>query len=238
MEKMNELTIKDVKEFTQGKKVKVQMASAMSLQIADAIVIADPDFGEDGKITILTPDTECKIELDSKELIDTIYGNENEITIRFFNNMGSMDISIISYDDAKMNYLINYIMHIIKFNSENLYEKFLRNDINKIEFKLIEIIDDKVFELFSFANFSNINDKIMLMYLTDKLKDKNTSYGSYPIVMMLNGEFITTLAVMFYNKYPFLDYANDNDCINCARVYNAKDTYREAAIKVIESCWN
>ena len=51
---------------------------------------ADPDSGNDGKIAILMPDTGCKIELDSEELIDTIYGNENEITIKFFNNMGTV----------------------------------------------------------------------------------------------------------------------------------------------------
>ena len=37
---MSELSISDVKELTQGKKVKVQMASAMSIQITEAIVIA------------------------------------------------------------------------------------------------------------------------------------------------------------------------------------------------------
>lgn len=107
MEKMSELTISDVKELTQGKKVKVQMVSAMSLQMAEAIVIADPDYGEDGKVTIIMPDTGCKIELDSEELIDTIYGNENEITIKFFNNIGSMDISIISDIDTEAAHVIN-----------------------------------------------------------------------------------------------------------------------------------
>lgn len=62
MEKMSELTISDVKGFTEGKKVKVQMSSAMSIDMADAIVIADPDSGNDGKIDILMPDTGCKIE--------------------------------------------------------------------------------------------------------------------------------------------------------------------------------
>ena len=70
MEKMSELTISDVKELTQGKKVKVQMASAMSIQMVEAIVIADPDSGNDGKVSILMPDTGCKIELDSEKLID------------------------------------------------------------------------------------------------------------------------------------------------------------------------
>ena len=105
MEKMSELTISDVKELTQGKKVKVQMSSAMSLQMAEAIMIADPDYGEDGKI--IMSDTGCKIELDSEELIDTIYGNENEITIKFFNNMGSMDIYIVGDIGTETDHIIN-----------------------------------------------------------------------------------------------------------------------------------
>ena len=107
MEKMSELSISDVKELTQGKKVKVQMASAMSIQITEAIVIADPDSGNDDKIAILMPDTGCKIELDSEELIDTIYGNENEITIKFFNNMGSMEIFIIGDIGTETDHVIN-----------------------------------------------------------------------------------------------------------------------------------
>ena len=107
MEKMSELTISDVKELTQGKKVKVQMASAMSIQMAEAIVIADPDYGEDGKIAILMPDTGCKIELDSEELIDTIYGNENEIMINFYNDMGSMEIFIIGDIGTETDHVIN-----------------------------------------------------------------------------------------------------------------------------------
>lgn len=107
MEKMSELTILDVKELTEGKKIKVQMASAMSIQMTEAIVIADPDSGNDGKIVILMPDTGCKIELDSEELIDTIYGNENEITIKFFNNMGSMDIYIVGDAGSEADHIIN-----------------------------------------------------------------------------------------------------------------------------------
>lgn len=79
----------------------------MSVHMKDAVVIADPDSGNDGKITILIPDTGCKIELDSEELIDTIYGNENEITIKLFNNMGSMDISIIGDAGTEADHIIN-----------------------------------------------------------------------------------------------------------------------------------
>lgn len=107
MEKMSELTISDVKELTQGRKVKLQMESAMSIQMTEAIVIADPDSGNDGKIAILMPDTGCKIELDSEELIETIYGNENEITIKFFNNMGSMEIFIVGDAGSEADHIIN-----------------------------------------------------------------------------------------------------------------------------------
>ena len=54
---------------------------------------------------------------------------------------------------------------------------------------------------------------------TDRLKDKQVPYGSYPIVQVLNGKFIGTLAVMFYNDKPYLDCAEDNDCIRCETVY-------------------
>lgn len=133
MEKMSELTISDVNELTQGKKVKVQMTSAMSLQMAEAIVIADPDYGEDGKITIIMSDTGCKIELDSEELIDTIYGNENEITIKFFNNMGSMEIFIIGDIDTETDHVINQdeLCQYIKDRLDRL-SKLTTEDINMI----------------------------------------------------------------------------------------------------------
>lgn len=38
MEKVSELTISDVKWLTEDKKVKVQMSSAMSIQMTEAIV--------------------------------------------------------------------------------------------------------------------------------------------------------------------------------------------------------
>ena len=106
MEKMSELTISNVKELTEGKKVKVQMVSAMSIHMTDAIVIADPDSGADGKITVLIPDG-CKIELDSNDAIETIHGNEKEITITFPNNMGSLDISIISDAGTEADHIID-----------------------------------------------------------------------------------------------------------------------------------
>ena len=144
MEKMSELTISEVKELTKGKKVKVQMASAMSLHMADAIVIADPDSGEDGKITILMPDTGCKIELDSEELIDTIYGNENEITIKFFNNMGSMDISIIEDAGTEADHVINQdeLCHYIKDRLDRL-SKLTVEDIDLVLNMEMEYLQSK-----------------------------------------------------------------------------------------------
>lgn len=136
MEKMSELTIKDVREITEGKKVKAQMT--------DAIVIADPDSGNDGKIAILMPDTGCKIELDSEELIDTIYGNENEITIKFFNNMGSMDISIIGGSDTEADQVINQdeICYYIKDKLDRL-SKLEVGDIGLILDMEMEFLKDK-----------------------------------------------------------------------------------------------
>ena len=80
MEKLNELTIMDLRELVKGMK--------------DAVMIADPDIGTDGQITLLEPDTGCKIELDSDNMINSIHGNENTIVIRFCNGMGGLDIEI------------------------------------------------------------------------------------------------------------------------------------------------
>lgn len=144
MEKMSELTISDIKEFTEGKRVKVQMVSAMSIQMTEAIMIADPDSGNDGKITILMPDTGCKIELDSEELIDTIYGNENEITIKFFNNMGSMDISIIEDAGTEADHVINQdeLCQYIKDRLDRL-SKLTVEDIDLVLDMEMEYLKDK-----------------------------------------------------------------------------------------------
>lgn len=144
MEKMSELTISDVKELTQGKKVKAQMASAMSIQMTEAIVIADPDSGNDGKIAILMPDTGCKIELDSEELIETIYGNENEITIKFFNNMGNMDISIVGDIGTETDHIINQdeLCQYIKDRLDRL-SKLTIEDIDLVLNMEIEYLQSK-----------------------------------------------------------------------------------------------
>lgn len=96
MEKLSELTISDVREFAEGKRVTVLNTydSLISLHMKDAILNADPDAGTDGVITLSEPVTGCRIELDSDKLFESIHGNENVITIRFSNNMGGLDIEI------------------------------------------------------------------------------------------------------------------------------------------------
>lgn len=144
MEKMSELTISDVKEFTEGKKVKMQMVSAMSIHMAEAVVIADPDAGSDGKMTILMPDTGCKIELDSEALIDAIYGNDKEITINFFNNMGSMDIFIIDDIGTETGHVINQeeLCQYIKDRLDRL-SKLTVEDIDLVLNMEMEYLQDK-----------------------------------------------------------------------------------------------
>ena len=96
MEKLSELTISDVKELTEGKIVIVSSLddTAMSIHMKDAVVIADPETGADGKITFFEPKSGYKVELDSDKAIESIFGNENAIKIVFVNDMGVLDISI------------------------------------------------------------------------------------------------------------------------------------------------
>lgn len=114
-------------------------------------------------------------------------------------------------------------------------KKYFLKDTDKIEFKCVCLDEGKAVELLSFPNFSNIDDVIMQMYLRDRLKDRHTAYGTYPIVQLLNGKFIGTLAAMIYNKEPYLDCAEDNDCADCEKAYNSKDIYREATRRLVES---
>lgn len=144
MEKMSELTIKDVKELTEDKRVKVQMVSAMSIHMTDAIVIADPDSGVDGKIAIMIPDTGCKIELDADDMIESIHGNENDITITFPNNMGSLDISIIGDADIETDQVINQD-ELCQYIKERLgrLSKLMVEDIDLVLNMEMEYLKDK-----------------------------------------------------------------------------------------------
>lgn len=122
----------------------MQMTSAMSIQMTDAIVIVDPDSGVDGKIAILMPDTGCKIELDSNDMIESIHGNENDISIIFPNNMGSLDIFIIGDADIEADQVINQeeLCQYIKDRLDRL-SKLTVEDIDLILNMETEYLEDK-----------------------------------------------------------------------------------------------
>ena len=114
-------------------------------------------------------------------------------------------------------------------------KRFFLKDTEKVDFRLVQIENDKVVELFAFPYFSDIKDEIMTMYLVDRLKDHNLAFGTYSVVQMINDKFVGTLAVLFYNENPLLDCAEDNDRAICEKAYASKDIYREALRKIIET---
>lgn len=113
--------------------------------------------------------------------------------------------------------------------------KYFLKDTDKVDFRLIHITDGKAVELLSFPYFSNRQDKIMRMYLIDRLKDHNHEFGEYPIVQMINDKFVGTLAVMFYGKESFIDCAEHEDSVICEKAYGTRDVYLEAANRLVES---
>lgn len=124
---LNELTITDVKNLVKGKKVTVSSTedSAITVHMKEAVVIADPDIGTDGKITLLEPDTGCKFELNSDNMIESIHGNEDAIVIKFCNGMGGLDIEITE----DMPYLIHSIDETSDYK-ETVHEDF----VSRVEF--------------------------------------------------------------------------------------------------------
>lgn len=109
LEKLNELTIKDVKQLVNGKKVEVLSKgnNTMFVSMTYAYVIAEPDIGIDGRITIHNTETGCKIEMDCNDTIECIHGNENVITITFSNGAGSLDIKISGGIDTETDYVVD-----------------------------------------------------------------------------------------------------------------------------------
>lgn len=95
---MRELTISDIKELVEGKKIKAHLVSAMLIEPMDAIVTVMPDYGEDGIITVSFADG-ISMKLDASREIESIRGNESEIEIEFPNTMGFLYIYI--GDDAE-----------------------------------------------------------------------------------------------------------------------------------------
>lgn len=90
---MRELTISDIKQLVEGKKVKAHLVSAMLIEPMDAIVTAMPDSGEDGTITVSFKDG-MSMKLDASREIESIRGNEKEIEIEFPNTMGFLYLSL------------------------------------------------------------------------------------------------------------------------------------------------
>ena len=103
---MRELTISDIKELVEGKKVKAHLVSAMLIQPMDAIVTALPDSGEDGTITVSFADG-MSMKLDASREIESIRGNEIEIEIEFPNMMGFLYLSIGDDTETDENPVIN-----------------------------------------------------------------------------------------------------------------------------------
>lgn len=91
--KMRELTILDIKELVEGKKVRANLVSAMLIEPMNAVVTAMPDSGEDGTITVSFADG-MSMKLDASREIESIRGNEREIEIEFPNTMGFLYIYI------------------------------------------------------------------------------------------------------------------------------------------------
>lgn len=130
MEKMSELAISDVKEFTEGKKVKVQMVSAMLIEPMNAIVTALPDSGEDGTISVSFADG-MSMKLDASKEIESIHGNEREIEIEFPNTMGFLYIYIGDDTETDADPVIN---------QEELCQ-YIKNRLDRLSKLTVEDID-------------------------------------------------------------------------------------------------
>lgn len=103
---MRELTISDIKELVEGKKVKAHLVSAMLIEPMDAIVIAMPDSGEDGTIIVSFADG-MSMQLNASKEIEAIRGNDSEIEIEFPNTMGFLYIYIGDDAETDENPVIN-----------------------------------------------------------------------------------------------------------------------------------
>lgn len=103
---MRELTISDIKELVEGKKVKAHLVSAMLIEPMNAVITAMPDSGEDGMITVSFADG-MSMKLDASKEIEAIRGNEREIEIEFPNTMGFLYIYIGDDEETEEDPVIN-----------------------------------------------------------------------------------------------------------------------------------
>lgn len=118
------------------------------------------------------------------------------------------------------------IMRSVKYMPD--MEPYFLKVTDKIEYRCINIVEGIPVTVFSFTDFSDIDDKIMEMYFRDRFHDLGVGFGEYPIVQMLNDKFIGTLAVYFYNDEPFLDSAEHDFQVRCEKAYGSKDIYLDA----------
>lgn len=128
--KIRELTISDIKELTEGKKVRVNLVSAMLIELMDAIVTVTPDSGEDGTITVSFADG-MSMKLDASREIESMRGNEREIEIEFPNTIGFLYIYI--GDDAETNEdpVIN----------QNELRRYIKDRLERVSKLTVEDID-------------------------------------------------------------------------------------------------
>lgn len=111
--------------------------------------------------------------------------------------------------------------------------KYFLKDTDNIEYRCIDIVNGIPVTVFSFTDFSDSDDKIIEMYFKDRFQDLGVEFGEYPIVQMLNGKFIGTLAVFFYNDQSFLDGAEHDFHVRCEKAYGSKDIYLDAVRRLL-----
>lgn len=147
---MRELTVSDVKELTENKKVKAHLISAMLIDKMDAVVTATPDSGEDGEITILFENEKLTMKLDASKEIESIRGNESEIEIVFPNIMGSIHIYIddeisteedpVIDQDELCQYIKNRLDRLSKLTVEDI-DLILNTEMEYLQSKGIVDVD-------------------------------------------------------------------------------------------------
>ena len=90
------MTVAQVKEIVEGKRVTVSGVKNdfMRIDMTNALMIAEPDHGTNGRIVLIKPGTGCRIEMEYDGLIDSISGNKSMFEIRFSGGAGGMDITV------------------------------------------------------------------------------------------------------------------------------------------------
>lgn len=97
---MEEMTVEDVRRIVEGKRVTVMATNNdyMCINIADAVMIADPDYGTKGRLILIRRGCGIRIQMEVDGLIGSICGNEDVFEIVFSDGSGGMDVTV--YDDT------------------------------------------------------------------------------------------------------------------------------------------